>query len=474
MPPFGARVFKAGVHAFFAKRQAGTLLHPTSLPGPYGIGDIGPTAHAFIDWLAQSGQSLWQILPLGPVDDTGSPYQSSSAFAGNLLLISLEDLQVRGLLDSIEIPAGLSPDRVEYEKVTAWKTEQLRRAFAAFRQKPVPSDYRHFLRTAAEWLEDYALFMALKDLHGGLVWTAWEAGAARRKPRTLARYRRELADEIDFYRFGQYVFFSQWEKLHAHAAALGIQIVGDVPIFVAHDSADVWARPELFALNRQGQPLTKAGVPPDYFSKTGQLWGNPHYKWTTHAAEDYDWWVSRLRWLFQSVDAIRMDHFRGFEAFWEVPAHYKTARKGRWVQGPGRELFLALRRRLGKLPILAEDLGVITPAVEALKEEFFLPGMAVLPFSIWKEGEKVHWPAPTPNTFYYTGTHDNDTLLGWLNEIYYTDADLYTIVATYAGRSAEIAPRRLVSALIEQILQSDARIAMIPVQTGWGLLLRQD
>jgi len=335
LQPYSAIVLKAAVHPLFAQRRArGLLLHPTSLSGPYGIGDLGASARSFVDWLAEAGQTFWQVLPLTPVDSTGSPYQSASAFAGNSLLISPEELMTCGLLKQIVLPAGLCNGKVEYEKITAWKEELLRSAYAIFRCGNEPELYRRFCLDATGWLDDYALFMALKNHHGGVAWTEWGTELTHREPATLQRYRIELAAEIDFHRFVQYIFFTQWDALHRYAANKGIRIVGDLPIFVSHDSSDVWAFPHLFSLDKNGRPKTRAGVPPDYFSRTGQLWGNPHYDWTRHAAEDYAWWVRRLRWLFRAVDAVRIDHFRGFEAFWAISARAKTAVHGKWVKGP--------------------------------------------------------------------------------------------------------------------------------------------
>ena len=471
LPPLSAILLKAAVHPLFSARHSGILLHPTSLPGPHGIGDLGPAAHTFVDWLAAAGQTLWQVLPLTPVDSTGSPYQSASAFAGNPLLISPEDLLARGLLQELLPTAGLCAGKVEYEKVAAWKNAMLRVAYANFRQQPEPEDYRDFCRDAAAWLEDYVWFRALKDFHAGAAWTEWDTGVAYREPEALQRYKAKLETEIDFHRFVQYIFFSQWENLHRHAGAKGIKIVGDLPIFIAHDSADVWAFPQLCALDKRGLPKTCAGVPPDYFSRTGQRWGNPHYDWAQHAADDYSWWIRRLQWLFRSVDAIRIDHFRGFEAFWEIPVRAKTAIRGKWVKGPAAHFFNALLRQLGEIPILAEDLGVITPEVVKLKESFFLPGMAIMPFLIWPEpdGKAYHLPDPQPNTFYYTGTHDNDTLLGWLNFVKVKQPELYAGALAYAQASSDIPLPALVRALVERVMSSAARVAMIPVQDWLGL-----
>ncbi len=439
------------------------------MPGDYGIGDIGPSAHAFVDWLAAAKQQLWQILPLTPIDSTGSPYQSASAFAGNPLLISPDELICRGLLNKSDISAGLSAGRVEYETVTALKYQLLTVAFERFSRQAVSDSYRQFCSDATDWLDDYALFMALKEYHGGSVWTEWDPEAARRKPRALRSYRQKLAAEIEFHRFVQYLFYDQWNQLHLHAKSRGIRIVGDLPIFVSHDSADVWTYPKLFALRCSGRQKTCAGVPPDYFCSTGQLWGNPHYDWPRHETEDYAWWIRRIQWLFRAVDAVRIDHFRGFEACWQVPARAKTAVKGNWVKGPAEHFFNALWRQLGPLPIIAEDLGVITPEVVKLKESFFLPGMVILQFEIWPEEASFHLPAPSPNSFYYTGTHDNDTLLGWLKFVRAGEPELFAGAALYAGKKTSISPAKLVRPLVEQLLQSDARVAVVPIQDWLGL-----
>ena len=472
MEPLSGLVLQAGVHALFAERQAGVLLHPTSLAGPFGIGDLGPQAHAFVDWLATAGQKLWQILPLTPVDSTGSPYQSASAFAGSSLLISPEDLLERGWLEKLEIetiPAGISATKVEYGTVTVWKDSLFRLAFSRFRAAGGTSDFAAFCGEAADWLEDYALFMALKQHHGQVAWTQWEQGAAWRSPEALGHYRLLLAEEIEYQKFLQYLFHDQWQRLHRHARQKGIRIVGDLPIFVSHDSADVWANPELFNLDEAGNPRTRAGVPPDYFSSTGQLWGNPHYNWRRHAKEDYAWWVRRLQWLFRSVDAVRIDHFRGFEGFWAIPSQAKNAVQGRWVKGPAEKFFNSLWRQLGPMPIIAEDLGVITPEVVRLKESFFLPGMVIMQFEIWPEEESFHLPEPAPNSFYYTGTHDNDTLLGWLQSVKAQEPALYEGALIYAKKSKRTAVRQLVRPLLAQLLASEARVAVAPLQDWLNL-----
>ncbi len=374
------------------KRTSGILLHPTSLPGPNGIGELGPAAFRFADWLYDAGQTLWQVLPLGPTGYGESPYQLFSAFAGNPLLISLDPPD----------PRGFSEDRVDFERVLPCKQALLRQAFQRFTPTP---EFRAFTIQEAPWLEPYARFMALKDLHGGVAWTEWDP-AARPDPR-----------QIQYHQFLQFEFFRQWDALRRYCAGRGIRIMGDLPIYVAHDSADVWANRELFQLDAAGRPTAVAGVPPDYFSATGQLWGNPVYRWDRLAAGGYRWWIDRMRAALRMFDLVRMDHFRGFEAYWEVPASESTAVNGRWVKGPGAALFRALESAIGPLPIVAENLGVITPEVEAIRQEFHFPGMAILQFAFGKDPQ-----APTfqPHNYprdvvAYTGTHDNDTVLGWWN-----------------------------------------------------------
>ena len=383
-------------------RSAGLLLHPTSLPGPGGIGTLGAHAHRFVDALAEAGMTLWQVLPLGPTGFGDSPYQVFSAFAGNPLLI-----EVPGE-GGDDFPA----DAVAFERVIPHRRALLDRATAAF----VPDDaYRAFVAAHADWLEDFALFMALKRAHGGVAWPEWEPGAARRDPDALAAWRARLADDVERTRREQYLFFTQFDALRAACRARGIRIMGDLPIYVAHDSADVWAEPRMFQLRGDGRPRVQAGVPPDYFSATGQLWGNPLYDWDAMRADGYRWWIRRLRAAFAMFDVVRIDHFRGFEAYWEVPGDAPTAQHGRWVPGPGAELFEAVTAALGPLPIVAENLGVITPAVEAIRERFGYPGMSILQFAFGTDAQADDFkPHNYPRSrVVYTGTHDNDTTLGW-------------------------------------------------------------
>ena len=402
-----------------AHRASGLLLHPTSLPGRFGIGDLGPEAAHWVDFLAAAGQKLWQVLPLGPTGYGDSPYQGFSAFAGNPYLVSPEGLAEDGLLDADDLAAlpAFSADRVDYGPVIEWKLAILAKAHARFAAGAAPglrADYRAFCRRHAGWLEDFALFMALKESHGGATWTSWEPGLVGREPGALAAARERLAPAVDSQRFRQYLFFRQWGAVRERARGAGVRIIGDLPIFVAHDSADVWAHPELFQLDAQGAPAVMAGVPPDYFAKTGQLWGNPLYRWETLARDGYAWWVARLRATLEVVDIARLDHFRGFEACWEVPGGEATAAKGRWVKGPGAAFFESVQAALGTLPIIAEDLGLVTPEVLALRDRFGLPGMRILQFAFEKDARHPFLPHNFPtNCVVYTGTHDNDTTRGW-------------------------------------------------------------
>jgi 4-alpha-glucanotransferase len=396
-------------------RSSGILLHPTSLPGGFGIGDLGPEAFRFIDFLAEAGQRIWQVLPLGPTGFGDSPYQLFSAFAGNPLLIDLGQFVPAGLITEGELEAApvFPGGEVDFGRVIRYKLPLLRRAFARFGGS---ADFNSFRKENAAWLRDYALFMALKAAHGGeAVWTRWEPGLVAREPAALDAWRERLAREIEALEFAQYVFARQWRAVHDYARGRGIRIMGDLPIYVAHDSADVWANPEVFQLDAAGDPTVMSGVPPDYFSATGQLWGNPIYRWDRMAETGFRWWIDRLRAALALVDIVRVDHFRGLEAYWEVPAGETTARNGRWVKGPGAALFEALEGALGDLPIVAENLGVITPEVEAIRTQFGFPGMAILQFAFGKDPQAPDFkPHNYPrDRVAYTGTHDNDTTVGW-------------------------------------------------------------
>ena len=443
-------------------RAAGILLHPTSLPGRFGIGDLGPEAYRFADFLHASGMSIWQVLPLGPTGYGDSPYQSFSAFAGNRLLISPERLASEGLITSEDLahPPAFPETSVEFETALPWRLSLLRKAFRRFRPDAA---WRDFVEANAWWLDDYARFMALKEANGHVAWTDW-------KPENEADPR-----EIELHKFQQFCFNRQWCDLKQYCAGLGIRIFGDLPIYVAHDSADVWAHRELFQLSDDGRPAVVSGVPPDYFSADGQLWGNPIYDWRRIEAEGWEWWISRFRHTLTTVDMVRLDHFRGFEAYWEVPAGDKTARNGRWVKGPGARLFAAAEDALGPLPIVAENLGVITPEVEAIRHQFGYPGMSVLQFAF---GNDPQAPTFRPHNYprevaAYTGTHDNDTTVGWWNSSAATDS---------TRSQKDIAEERAVTRaylnthgdeihwdFIRAVLASVADTAVIPMQDVLGL-----
>lgn len=400
-------------------RSGGVLLHPTSLPGPDGIGDLGPGASAWVDWLSQAGCHWWQILPLGPTGYGDSPYQSGSSFAGNPLLISLDRLREDGVLRDEDLAGRPSfpPGRVDYGAVIAHKDGMLRlasRRFAAGEAPSLEAEHQRFCKAQAGWLDEYALFAALKRAHGGAAWVEWPEPLARRRTQALRRAAEQAEPEIEAEKFLQFMFARQWAGLRREAAARGITLVGDVPIFVAHDSADVWANPRLFRLDRTGRPTVVAGVPPDVFTASGQRWGNPLYRWRVLREDRYSWWIARLRATLEKVDRVRLDHFLGFHAYWEVPADSPTAATGRWVRGPGAEFFEAVRRTLGGLPLIAEDLGVITPGVIALRDRFDLPGMKILQFAFGGEADHEFLPHNYPKRcVVYTGTHDNDTARGW-------------------------------------------------------------
>jgi 4-alpha-glucanotransferase len=402
-------------------RASGILLHPTSFPSRFGIGDLGSEAYRFVDFLANSGQHIWQILPLGPTAYGDSPYQCFSAIAGNPLLISPETLRNNGLLSDADLDEFPElPLRVDFGWVIHAKIPLLRKACENFKIKSTPEQrqaFNEFCQTA-EWLEDYALFRALKEAHGGASWNTWDVAIAQRKPEALEQWRQQSGSEIFFHKFLQFEFAQQWAYLKQYANDRGIQILGDLPIYVAHDSAEVWAHPEYFCLDPEtGSTTLMAGVPPDFFSSTGQLWGNPIYNWERLQQDNFKWWVERFQAMLQCVDLIRIDHFRGFESYWAIPAGEETAMYGDWKTAPGEALFLCLAEQLGRLPIIAEDLGFITPEVEALRDQFEFPGMKILHFAFDGDSSNPYLPFNySPNTVVYTGTHDNDTTVGWFNE----------------------------------------------------------
>ncbi|MDH5527226.1 MAG: 4-alpha-glucanotransferase [Nitrospirota bacterium] len=405
--------------------MSGVLLHPTSLPGSPGIGAFGAGARRFVDFLERAGQRRWQILPLVPTGMGDSPYSSCSTFAGTPLLISADELVAEGLLEPSECPAAphADPALADYQWAAQASSRMVATALARFRSRPsagMQADYADFLKNTARWLDDYALFVALKTHQDGSPWYQWEQELRDREPQALTRWTAQLADEMEVVRFGQFLFFRQWGRLRAYANGKGVKIIGDLPIFVTLDSADVWAHRDLFKLDERGCPPVVAGVPPDYFSATGQLWGNPLYQWDAHRKRGFDWWIDRMAAVLGEVDIVRLDHFRGFAACWEVPADASDAIGGEWVPGPGMDLFDALATGLpsgsaGRL--IAEDLGMITPDVHALRHRAGLPGMAVLQFAFDSGPENPHLPEHhAPDMVVYTGTHDNNTTLGWFRD----------------------------------------------------------
>jgi 4-alpha-glucanotransferase len=443
-------------------RSAGILLHPTSLPGPYGIGDLGPAARAWVDTLVRAKQTWWQVLPLGPTGFRDSPYQCFSAFAGNHYLVSPDLLIEDGLLERADVEGASFPaERVDFGSVIPFKLRLLRRAcerFQAGAQPALRGEFEAFRAAQAAWLDDYALFKALKEANGGGSWLTWDDGLRLRQPAALDAARIRLRSTIDDIAFRQFLFFRQWTALRSYAHAQGVRFIGDVPIFVAADSADVWAQPEHFLLDERHRPRVVAGVPPDYFSTNGQLWGNPLYNWDELRHEGYVWWIARLHAALDLVDRVRIDHFRGFEAYWEVPASAPTAKTGRWVKGPGKSLFEALHASLGELPIIAEDLGVITPAVHALRKRFALPGMRVLQFAFGGAPEDRFLPHNyRRETVVYTGTHDNDTTRGWYASIDEKERDF---VRRYLARDGS----DIAWDLIRLAWNSVADWAIVPLQ----------
>ena len=405
-------------------RASGVLLHPTSLPSRFGIGDLGLEAYQFIDFLVATDQQLWQVLPIGPTGYGNSPYMSYSAMAGNPLLISPEQLKEQQLLTAEDLDSfpNLPAHPVDFDRVIAHKMPLYTKAFANFQQhqSPIPQkEFAGFCATKSHWLEDYAVFMALKEHFQGVSWSSWDDDIATRQPEAIAHYQGLLSDRILFHKYLQFAFFQQWSELKQYANLRGIEIIGDIPIYVAHDSADVWSHPDLFCLDEATrEPALMAGVPPDYFSATGQLWGNPVYHWEALKKQNFAWWVERFESLLDYVDIIRIDHFRGFQAYWAVPIGEKTAIYGEWLEAPGAELFTVIAQKLGKLPILAEDLGIITDEVIALRDQFEFPGMKVLHFAFNSGTDNAFLPFNyVHNCVVYTGTHDNDTTIGWFEKL---------------------------------------------------------
>lgn len=446
-------------------RVCGVLLHPTSLPGYGGIGTLGDEARRFVDLLADMGMSCWQVLPLTPPACGNSPYSAFSAFAGNPLLIDCGQLAREGDLSSGSSRCDLNEERVDFARVTEVKQKLLRRAAASFFAAGRTERMEEFWRfcDTTPWLHEYALFMAIKKHFKGLSWHRWPAGVALHTAATYEQLSVELGPEIGVQKYIQWQFFRQWRALREHAAGRGVRIIGDLPIFVAYDSADVWCGREMFLLDGKGLPTFVAGVPPDYFSSTGQLWGNPLYDWETLKSGGYGWWVERFRHLFNMFDTVRIDHFRGFEAAWHVPAGEKTAERGAWVKGPGRAFFDSVGARLGSLPLIAEDLGVITPAVEELRDQCGFPGMKILQFAFDSGPANPYLPHNhVRNCVVYTGTHDNNTTLGWFSEL---PEARRREVRKYIGCSG----RDIVEGMLRAAFMSVADTVIVPFQDLLGL-----
>jgi 4-alpha-glucanotransferase len=459
------------------------LVHVTSLPGRFGIGDLGPCAHEFADFLFAAGQKIWQVLPLNPTGYGDSPYQCFSAFAGNPMLLSLERLREHGLLQQSDLEFAQSPsfpeNSVDYGPVIAFRMAALRRAAQVFLADASRADraaFDRFCESASPWLDDYALFMACKDAHQGTMWTSWDPQIRRRDRDAMSEWSTKLAPELNAYKYWQFEFFQQWEALKAYCQQRNIRFMGDIPIYVAHDSSDVWAHSDLFYLDDQGRPTVVSGVPPDYFSATGQLWGNPIYRWDLLAANGYKWWIERFRAALALFDMVRLDHFRGFESYWEVPANEPTAINGRWVKGPGEEFLSALQSTFSGLPVVAENLGVITPPVEKLRQQFGLPGMSLLQFAF---GTDPQGPSFRPHNYSrdlvaYTGGHDNDTTVGWWSS---SGAGDSTRTPEDVRKEHEFARAYLNFddnseinwVMIRAVLASVADVAIIPMQDVLGL-----
>lgn len=445
------------------ERSAGILLHPTSLPGKFGIGDLGPDAFRFIDFMKEAGQTLWQVLPLGPTGYGDSPYQCFSAFAGNPLLISPELLFQENLLSENDLfPLdGIDPHKVDFGKVITHKYELLKKAFEIFEHKFKSSskEFHDFCNKENYWLDDYSLFMSAKQYHKNVSWTQWEHSLVSRK--SIHEWKTRLKKEIEFQKFIQFVFQKQWNDIRRYAHQNGIKIIGDLPIFVAYDSADVWANKELFTIRDDGSLEFVAGVPPDYFSATGQLWGNPLYKWKRMEKDNYAWWQKRISKLLELVDVIRIDHFRGFDAYWRIPGDATTAIDGTWIKGPGENFFNAIKKALGELPIIAEDLGIITDSVEKLRDQFDFPGIKILQFGLGEYGDNKFLPHNyVKNCVVHTGSHDNETTRGFLRSERHKNSGIYEWAQKYLDYYGD----NMNYELIRAAYGSAANICVIPMQ----------
>ena len=448
------------------ERSSGVLLHISSLPGAGGIGCMGKDAFQFVDFLAQTKQKIWQILPLGPVGYGNSPYQCYSAFAGNPMFIDVQQLVHDRFIPDDKMTNPVFKDkRVEFERVEEWRTPLLREAFLGFQKNfdRYRNEYHVFLQYNSWWLDDYALFRSLKTKYSENVWNTWEKELIVRDHPTIHEAFNELHTEIDFHRFQQFIFFRQWFKLKAYANSKGIRIIGDIPLYVSFDSADVWANQDIFMLGNDAKPTQVGGVPPDYFSETGQLWGNPVFNWNRVAERDFDWWLARIHFNLRMFDKVRVDHFRGLESFWSIPAGEETAIVGEWLPAKGYELFRKLKEQLGALEVIAEDLGIITPEVEKLRDDFNLPGMKVLQFAFGSDARNMNLPHNYSSNFLvYTGTHDNDTSLGWFNSIEKKERKFLHRYIAGSGK-------QFVCNFMEQAWASAAYTAIAPMQDVLGL-----
>lgn len=455
--------------AMLFQRSSGILLHPTSFPSQHGIGDMGKSAYEFIDFLQQSGYKLWQILPLGPTGEEHSPYiMNYSTFAGNPLMISLEELAQERLLEAQEIIPLEDKDsnQVNFEAVIPHKTLYLKKAYTRFQEQldqHLSPGFEKFCQKHASWLNDYALFMALLEAHGGQGWNNWQPALAHRDPDALKVKTEELKEPIAYQKFLQFIFFKQWEKLRQYANQKDIKIIGDISIYVCYNSVEVWSNPNLFQLDSETlEPIYIAGVPPDFFSETGQLWGNPIYNWQELQNTKFAWWIERFKATLEYADYVRIDHFRAFEAYWRVPGHEKNAIKGEWIKAPGYEFFDTLKQQLGDLPILAEDLGIITPEVEQLRDHYNFPGMKILQFAFGGDANNIHLPHHyMQNCLVYTGTHDNDTAIGWWETASPAEKQHF---AEYLGYASPDEITNINWVLIRLALSSLASLAIIPLQ----------
>ncbi len=446
-------------------RSAGILLHPTSLPGKFGIGDLGKDAYQFIDFLSESGQTLWQVFPLGPTGYGDSPYQCFSAFAGNPLLINLDLLEEYGLLseEDLSVIPDHNPNKIDYGQVIGYKFDLLRKAFDNFKNNNIQimDGFDDFCSKNNHWLNDFSLFMAAKTYHGGIIWKDWEDDIAYRKPGAIEKWTEKLKLDVEYNKFLQFIFSYQWKNLTKYAHEKGITIIGDLPIFIAYDSSDCWANKDLFTVDEKGNLEKVAGVPPDYFSETGQLWGNPLYRWDVMEKNNFDWWTQRISKMLDLVDIIRIDHFRGFDAYWEIPGDAETAIDGRWVKAPGEKLFNTIKEKFGELPIIAEDLGVITKDVEKLRDQFEFPGIKILQFAFGPTGERKFLPHNFPrNCVVHTGSHDNDTTRGFFEKAKVNDPEIYDATQKYLNYFGDDICQELIRAAYASV----ADIVIIPMQ----------